>query len=122
MAYGIDEKVFENDKAHEGVVKFQKRGSPLAQCIFFLTHESKTNVLQPSFVNRIISAEIPSTGNPLLREVVLKHNTHSICEEFNSSAVCMHDGICTKRFPIQFVEEKGHGVSQMYVIYRRRVS
>lgn len=120
MAFVIDEKVFGEVKAHVRVIEFQKRGLPHAHCIFFMTPASKVNLLNPTFVDTIISAEILDEQHRLLRQIVLKHNMHNPCGHLNPFAVCMIDNICSKRFPKDFVDETGHDEAQLYVMYRRR--
>lgn len=38
---------------------------------------------------------------------------------FNSSNMCMADGMCSKRSPTLDVDETGHDDSQLYIAYRR---
>lgn len=66
------------------------------------------------------SAEIPSTEDPVLRELVLKNLIHNPCGAHDEGAVCMRDGKCTKKFPKQFVRETGHEEDHYYMTYRRR--
>lgn len=98
MAFVTDEQVFGEKKAHTGVSEFEKRGLPHARCIFFMTPQLKTNLLNPAFIDTIISAEIPAEQNSLQRQVILKHNIHNPCGHLISSAVCMIDNLCSKQF------------------------
>lgn len=82
--------------------------------------QSKTALLQPSFIDLIISDEILLNRNPSLSQVVLKHNMHSPCGAFDPSAVCIDDRICKKRSPKQFVEETVHENAQIYINYRQK--
>lgn len=107
MKNDIDKKGFGNLKACVRLVAYEKRGLSHAYCIFFLTLESKANVFQSSFEDIIIFAEISSTGNLLLQQVVLKHDIHNLSKHYNYSEVEMLVGICTKRFSKQFVERNG---------------
>lgn len=114
------EKVFEDVKAHVRVIEIRKRELLLAHCIIFMTPQSKTKLLDTEFIDSIFSAEIPSaTSAPVLRLVVLKHNMHNVGGTFNLSAVCMNKDVCTKWFPEEFKNEKGHENAQFYVEYRQ---
>lgn len=115
IAFVINLKVFEEGKAHLRVIEFQNQGLPNAHCIFLMTPESKASLVDPSFIDTIISAKIPNVSNSLLRQVVRKYNLHILCESFRPSAVCMDDDACTKRFPKEFVDETGHDIIQKYV-------
>lgn len=115
MAFVIDEKIFGDVKAHVRVIEYLKRGLPHAHCIFSMNTVSKVNLLNPAFVDRIISADFPDEPHLLLRQVVLKHNMQNPCVHLDPSTVCMTDRICSKHFPKPFVDDIGHDKAQMCV-------
>lgn len=119
MVFVIDEKVVDHVKTYIRVIEFQKRGLSHAHCILFMTPDLKVAPLQLSFGDSIISAENPDEANPTLRQVVLKHNMHYKFGDFNPSAVCLYNEMCTKHFFKQFLSETGHNEAQMYVTYLR---
>ena len=55
----------------------------------------------------------------MLRQAVVVHMIHRPCSE-DSTARCMRDGRCTKRFPNKFKEETSSKKGEYYVSYRRR--
>lgn len=67
MAFVIDGKVFGEEKTHVRDIKFHRKGLSPAHCIFFMTTASKVNLLNPAFVDTIISGEIPDEKHLLLR-------------------------------------------------------
>lgn len=113
----LTRKFLDDFKALVRVNVLQRKDLSHTQFIFFLASDSKTMVLQPSFVNTIIPAEIPNTSKPLSRWFVFKHNIQNLRGEFNSSVVFLDDGICTKRFLKQFVEETDHRECQVFNTY-----
>lgn len=121
MAFVIHETILREFKAHVRIIEFRKRGLPHAHCILFLAPQSKVALLQPNSSDALTSAEIPSTDNWSLRQVILKHNIHCHCGKLNSSAVGMKDGPCTKRFPKKDLDETGDDDSPLYITYRRLV-
>lgn len=113
MAFVIDKQIFGEVRADARVIDLQKRGLPHDHCIFFMTPQPKTNLLDPAFIDTIISAEILNMENNLCGQVVHEHNKHSRCGHLNPSAVCMIGNYCTKRFPKDLVEETGRDESQL---------
>ncbi|CDF33636.1 partial DNA helicase [Chondrus crispus] len=120
MSLVIKEEVFRTVVAHVRVIEFQKRGLPHARVAFFLDEVSKNDLRTPENVDRIISAEIPSSQDPELQEVVLKHMIHNPCGEHNPTAVCMGERYCRKGFPKSFKHETSQSDSEYYITYRRR--
>lgn len=120
MAFVIDEKMFGELKAHVRGIEFQMCDMSHTYCIFFMTSKSKTNLLDPTFIDTIISAKLRDKQNTLLFQVVLKHIVHNPYGYLNPSAVCMMGKFCSKNFPKEFVDETNHDESQLYVNYRRR--
>ncbi|CDF40386.1 ATP dependant DNA helicase [Chondrus crispus] len=120
MSLVINEEVFGTVVAHVRVIEFQKRGLPHAHVVFFLDEVSKNDLRTPEYVDRIISAEIPSAQDPELQEVVLKHMIHNPCGERNPTAVCMGEQYCRKGSPKSFKHETSQSDSEYYITCRRR--
>nr|GEV97619.1 DNA helicase [Tanacetum cinerariifolium] len=101
-------------------VEFQKRGLP--HCHTLVWVDPKTKVQKAEDVDQYISAELPDqTLDPEGYRVVSEMMMHGPCGLADSSAICMHDGVCSKRFPKEyndttFFDEDG------YIHYRRRNS
>lgn len=85
-----------------------------------MTPQSKTYLLDPTFTDTIILAEIPSKQSNHFRQVFLKHKIHNPRGHLNPSSVCMMDNFFSKNFPKYFVDETGHDEAQHYVTCRRR--
>ena len=121
MQFVIEEKYFGEVVAHVRVTEFQKRGLPHVHCIFFLDRPSKQRLNDPLNVDQLISAEIPPTSDPELRDIVLKHAIHTPCDSQNPSPVCHNEeGKCQKHFPKDFTNETGRDENDYYVTYKRR--
>ena len=73
---------------------------------------SKNDLRTPENVDRIISAEISSSQDQELQEVVLKHMIHNPCGEHNPTTVCMVEQYCTKGFPRPFKHETSQSDSE----------
>ncbi|XP_074290615.1 uncharacterized protein LOC141617330 [Silene latifolia] len=69
------------------IVEFQKRGLPHVHFLIILKdgHKLKCAADYDNFV----SAEIPTTANPSLHVIVLKHMMHSPCGKLNPECSCM---------------------------------
>jgi len=97
------------------------RSLPHVHCLFFLDRDGKNALLNTENVDEIISAEIPSAeDDPVLRDLVLKHQIHNPCGNINPDAVCMHADGCTKKFPKMFNDETGQNDNELYMTYKRR--
>ncbi len=116
----LQDEVFGKVAGYVTVMEFQKRGLPHAHCIFILDEQSKNALRNPANVDQIISAEIPSENDPVLRAAVLQHMIHNPCGEENPNAVCMNDGRCSNKFPRAFKQETSHSDNEHYIVYRRR--
>ena len=100
VAYVIDKKLFGTVSAHARVIEFQKRGLPHAHIIFFLDIHSKQRLKNPLNIDKIISADIPSSEYPELRAIILRQNIHNPCgANIDLNGVCMVQGQCSKRYP-----------------------
>ncbi|CDF40177.1 putative DNA helicase [Chondrus crispus] len=120
MSLVINEEMFGTVVSHVRVIEFQKRGLPHAHVVVFLDGVSKNDLRNPENVDRITSAQISSSEDPELQEVVLKHMIHNPCGEHNPTAVCMGEQYCKKRFPKSFKNEISQSESEYYITYRRR--
>ncbi len=85
-----------------GVIEFQKRGLPHAQCIFILDKASNNSLRNPARVDAVISAELPPEDDDELRKLVLQHMIHNPCGPHNPVALGMADRGCKKNFPKTF--------------------
>lgn len=118
MAFVMNEKVFQETKAHVRVIKFQKRWLPHPQCNPFIAPASKVNLLNPTFLDIFIAAESLDQQHSLWRQIDQKHNMHNSCGHFRFYTVCTIDDICPKQFPNVLVDETGQDEAQMYVTCR----
>ncbi|PAA80832.1 hypothetical protein BOX15_Mlig019542g1 [Macrostomum lignano] len=97
-------------------LEYQKRGLPHVHVLLWLAVK-----LRPDQYDSIISAEIPDPiADADLHKLVVEHMLHGPCgQQLNSTASCMENGKCSKRYPREFladtiVQEDG------YPHYRRR--
>lgn len=105
-------------KAYVYSIEFQKRGLPHAHILITLQAEDKFTTAER--IDAFVSAEIPPTTQPSLREIVLRFMMHGPCGPSNPRAVCMENGTCKKEFPKPFTHTTtfdSHG----YPSYRRRM-
>lgn len=108
-------KLFGNIRCWMYSIEWQKRGLPHAHILLWLYDK-----ISPNNIDDIISAEIPNEHHdPILYEIIRKHMIHGPCGQMNSSAPCMKDNVCTKRFPKLLVNETQSGLDG-YPLYRRR--
>ena len=90
--------------------------------LFILSEEDKPRTAEQ--IDRIVSAEIPDpVDNPLAHETVTTSMVHGPCGMLNPEAICMKNGLCSKKYPFNFAdrtllsEESENGK----LTYRRRV-
>ena len=96
-------------------IEWQKRGLPHAHILIWLK-----NKIMPDQIDSCIRAELPDeTEDPVLFQIVSRHMLHGPCGTLNPSSPCMKDGMCTKRYPRQFVQDTQTG-RDGYPLYRRR--
>ena len=120
MEVVLQDEIFGKVAAHVTVIEFQKRGLPHVHCIFILQEEYKNALRNPENVDKIVAAEIPPESDSVLRSAVLQHMIHNPCGSENPSAVCMHEGRCSKRFPKVFQSQTEQTADDHYIVYRRR--
>ncbi|MGD0510892.1 MAG: flagellar filament capping protein FliD, partial [Candidatus Micrarchaeaceae archaeon] len=107
--------VFGEVRCYMYSIEWQKRGLPHAHILIWLVDKIRSNQ-----IDSCISAELPDVNaDPALFQVVSKHMLHGPCGNLNRNSPCMRDGVCTKRYPRQFVEETQTG-GDGYPLYRRR--
>ena len=107
--------VFGEVRCYMYSIEWQKRGLPHAHILIWLVDKIRSNQ-----IDSCISAELPdANADPLLFQVVSKHMLHGPCGNLNRNSPCMRDGVCTKRYPRQFVDETQTG-GDGYPLYRRR--
>lgn len=92
VAFVINEYIFREVEAHVRAFKLQKSRLPHANCVIFLTFKFKLYLSQPSFVDKILFADIPCAKSSNFCQVVLKHNIQNLCVELKPSVVFMDDG------------------------------
>jgi len=103
---------------HVYTIEFQKRGLPHIHILIFINRQYCLQ--SPEQVDQVISAELPDPQtHPRLYRLVTKFMIHRPCGELNSSASCMQDRVCSKKYPRPFnttttISDGG------YPTYRRR--
>ncbi|XP_074293518.1 uncharacterized protein LOC141620583 [Silene latifolia] len=117
----MEKHIFGEVAAFIYVVEFQKRGLPHAHMLLILKPAYKLN--SPDTFDKFVSAEIPNSGYPTLRALVLKHMMHGPCGNFNPEYQCMKKknsmGRCKYNYPKSFTDETTTN-SDSYPEYRRR--
>lgn len=107
--------IFGDTKAFIFSVEWQKRGLPHVHILLWLQTK-----IQPDEIDCLISAELPDQDHdPILHDIVMKNMIHGPCGKYNMSAPCMINGICTKRYPRNFIDETQSG-EDGYPVYRRK--
>ena len=100
-------------------IEFQKRGLPHAHILLVLHDDDKFKSTER--IDAVVSAEIPNESqHPRLFQIVTRNMIHGPCGIHNQSAPCMRDGICSKHFPKQHIEDTELNVNG-YPSYRRRI-
>ncbi|XP_021728316.1 uncharacterized protein LOC110695386 [Chenopodium quinoa] len=117
----MEEKFFGEVAALIYVVEFQKRGLPHAHILLILAPGYK--IKDAAAFDKFVTAEIPSTQNPHLRQDVLSHMMHGPCGKANPECSCMKHkgrlGVCKYGYPKPYVAETiSH--EDGYPMYRRR--
>lgn len=74
----------------------------------------------PKDIDKYISAEIPDKGkDPEAYKLVEQHMMHGPCGNDRPSSPCMEKGVCSKKFPREFVPHTKMNEAG-YVLYQRR--
>ncbi|KAL7145368.1 hypothetical protein ABFS83_07G078200 [Erythranthe nasuta] len=113
----VRKKLFGEVAAYVYAIESQKRGLPHAHWVIILADRHK--IVSSDVYDDIISAELPDTSHPFLRQYVVRHMMHGPCGDSNPSNICMRDGVCKNHYPKQFSEVTVHGRSS-YPCYKRR--
>lgn len=104
--------------AYVDVIEFQKRGLPHCHMLLILREDNKIREIDE--IDSIVSAEIPDINtNPKLYNIVKKCMVHGPCGDTNLNSPCMKDGICSKKYLKDFIEETNPNVNG-YPLYRRK--
>ncbi|KAL8161821.1 LOW QUALITY PROTEIN: hypothetical protein V2J09_013310 [Rumex salicifolius] len=78
------------------VVEFQKHGLPHTHILLIL--KVKHKILNPDAFDRYVCAELPSTENPYLRALVMKHMIHGPLWK-SKSRLCLHERRKSSMYP-----------------------
>jgi len=113
----VKKEIFGAVKGRVYEIEFQKRGLPHAHMLFILEDEYKCRT--PEDIDKIVCSEIPDPSDRVLYDCVKSHMIHGPCGAAYPNAPCMKDGVCTKKYPKEFVDETQTN-SDGYPIYRRR--
>ena len=97
------DQVFGKMRAYTYMIEFQKRELPHCHLLVFLNGDSRATI-RPSFLDDVISAEIPPITSPV-QELVITQMMHGPCRSLNLNSPCMIDGKCDKDFPKDFCNE-----------------
>ena len=102
------------------VIEFQKRGLPHGHLLLIVHPDDKPRT--PEHVDQVICAELPDGIDPDQHELwktISQCQVHGPCGQFNPSAPCMEDGVCTKGYPKDFNVATAL-LDGMYPRYKRR--
>ncbi|KAL3813122.1 hypothetical protein ACJIZ3_014390 [Penstemon smallii] len=113
----VRKKIFGDVAAYVYVIEYQKRGLPHAHWLIILAEHHK--IVSPNMYDHVISAELPDSSHPLLRDYVVRHMMHGPCGEAKKSNSCMRNGECKDHYPKDFVPITCNGANS-YPKYRRR--
>ena len=93
----IEKKIFGNCVAWNYSIEFRRRGLPHAHILIYLSENDKLR--DAEHIDRFISAEIPDpVADPVLHDVIMRHNIHGPRGDMGMSSQCVKDGDCTKHF------------------------
>ena len=112
------DQVFGKMRAYTYTIEFQKRGLPHCHLLVFLEWPSRETIT-PSFLDDVISAEIPPITSPV-RELVITQMMHGPCGSLSPNSPCMIDGKCDKNYPKGFSNETIVEDIDGYPKYRQR--
>ena len=108
-------------------IEYQKRGLPHAHILVTIQEEDKCRSADE--LDDVICAEIPPGPSPecepqenkqreLLRSIILENNIHHCNYQCKRDRVS--DGVCTKGYPKDFLENSYLDEEEYYALYRRR--
>ncbi|GBP23366.1 Protein ALP1-like [Eumeta japonica] len=101
----VEEQIFGKVKCYVASVEWQKRGLPHCYLLFWL--ETK---IQPDEIDSVIVAELPDQEiDPVLHDIITKNMVHGPCGEHNLAAPCMKNDVCTKKYPLRFMNDTQTG-------------
>ena len=87
-------------------------------CHILVTLRAEDKFTTAQSIDKFVCAEIPTSANPRLREIVKRCMMHGPCGAGNRHAPCMNGGQCTKQFPKSFNDTTIPSVNG-YPLYRR---
>jgi hypothetical protein len=114
----VDKSIFGKCVAYNLGVEFQMRGLPHIHMLVYLDRNAKLRTSDE--IDRVISAEFPDPlTDPELFKIILRHNVHGPCGDFNPGAPCMENCECSKRIPKPFSPETIVDSDLSRVVYRQ---
>ncbi|XP_065318558.1 uncharacterized protein LOC135926563 [Gordionus sp. m RMFG-2023] len=110
--------MFGKTLAYVYTIEFQKRGLPHAHLLFIISSEHKIDTAEA--IDKFVCAEIPDrTNNSQLFNIVTRFMIHGPCGILNPRSPCMDNGVCTKNFPKDFINDTITNTNG-YPLYKRR--
>ena len=110
------EMVFGKPQAWLYSIEWQKHGLPHCHLLLWLIIEHR---ITPDKIDDVICAEIPyPTNDPELHQIVMSNMVHGPCGSINPQSPCMQDGLCSKKYPKQYISESQLGADS-YPLYKR---
>ncbi|XP_065315370.1 uncharacterized protein LOC135924246 [Gordionus sp. m RMFG-2023] len=110
--------MFGKTLAYVYTIEFQKRGLPHAHLLFIISSEHKIDTAEA--IDKFVCAEIPDrTNNSQLFNIVTRFMIHGPCGILNPRSPCMDNGVCTKNFPKDFINDIITNTNG-YPLYKRR--
>nr|XP_018910130.1 PREDICTED: uncharacterized protein LOC109039193 [Bemisia tabaci] len=107
-------EIFGPVKCFVSRIEWQRRGLPHTHILCWLKDKIKAHQ-----IDSIISAQIPNPStDPELHELVKSHMIHGPCGSLNENSPCMNNGICSKNYPRNFLDETRAG-EDSYPTYKR---
>lgn len=99
------------------VIEFQKRGLPHAHILLIVDQNDRPRTTTD--FDKIASAEFPNPAvNPKLFRSISSAMFHHPCGDYNPTAPCMKEGVCSKNFPKDFHSHTTLDENEYYPLYR----